>query len=148
MADAALPHFKSTVGEELHTLAARALQLLSMLEVVHMSMAQDAIYVLEMTDALDAFAGRMAEGGRELPLDPNGRSRECLRAVVSKAQVRSDSTLQTAKTSEHNVASVHALIGLSLNRMIAVIQQLLEAVTQHDLFCKPEAAVSPMRASA
>lgn len=149
MVDAVSPHFGSSAGEQLHALCTHTVQLLTMMEVVHMSMAQDAVYLVDATAALETFAQQTAATvPPAMALDPLNRSRDCLQVVLAKAQLLSRSSLHMAKISTADNATVHTLIARSLGRLAGVCERLADAVTKHDLaLASAEPAGSP-RASA
>lgn len=141
MADAEFPHFGSVGAEQLLALSTHTVQLLSMMEVVQMSMAQDATYLVETSDAMEAFAARMEKTGLKLPLDPGGRSRECLRVSADKAQLLH---LQMDGMAAQDDESVHALVAGSLHRLALVCQRLLTAVRKHEQPFERAGAAPPL----
>ncbi|AMM23049.1 hypothetical protein AX767_00655 [Variovorax sp. PAMC 28711] len=132
MADTTPPQFESRADEQLYTLTTHTLQLLTMMEVVHVSMAQDATYLADATAALEAYSGVTRNTGMPVALDPGGRSRDSLQQIIDKSQVLYRSSLHMTKNSATDLSSVHGLIARSLNRLVSICQRLLEALNRHE----------------
>ncbi len=132
MVDTTPPQFDSRTAEQLRRLTAHALQLLTMMEVVQVSMAQDAAYLADATAAMEAFVVHARDMALPVPLDPDGRYRESLQTSIDKAQMLHRSSVHMVGQSAGELSAVHELIARSLNRLVSVCQRLLEAVQQHE----------------